>query len=74
VRRVLARAVERQWFPMFLWERFYPGGLDSSAVVAYARQHTKERLQCFSIDFGEQLAKEEGFERDFPYAERLPSI
>ena len=71
VRRVLATAVERQMVSDVPLGAFLSGGLDSSAVVAYARQRTTERLQCFTIDFGEQLAKEEGFERDFPYAERV---
>ncbi len=71
VRRVLATAVERQMVSDVPLGAFLSGGLDSSAVVAYARQHTAERLQCFTIDFDEQLAKEEGFERDFPYAERV---
>lgn len=71
VRRVLATAVERQMVSDVPLGAFLSGGLDSSAIVACARQHTTERLQCFTIDFGEQLAKEEGFERDFPYAERV---
>jgi len=71
VRRVLATAVERQMVSDVPLGAFLSGGLDSSAVVAYARQYTTERLQCFTIDFGERLAKEEGFERDFPYAERV---
>jgi asparagine synthase (glutamine-hydrolysing) len=29
---------------------FLSGGLDSSAVVALARQHTTDRLQCFNLD------------------------
>jgi asparagine synthase (glutamine-hydrolysing) len=71
VRRVLATAVERQMVSDVPLGAFLSGGLDSSAVVAYARQHATGRLQCFTIDFGEQLAKQEGFERDFPYAERV---
>jgi asparagine synthase (glutamine-hydrolysing) len=71
VRRVLANAVERQMVSDVPLGAFLSGGLDSSAVVAYARQHATGRLQCFTIDFGEKLAKEEGFERDLPYAERV---
>jgi asparagine synthase (glutamine-hydrolysing) len=71
VRRTLAAAVERQMVSDVPLGAFLSGGLDSSAIVAHARQHTSERLQCFTIDFGEQLAKEEGVERDFPYAERV---
>ena len=71
VRRVLAKAVERQMVSDVPLGAFLSGGLDSSAVVAYAREHASGRLQCFTIDFGEKLAKEEGFERDLPYAERV---
>jgi asparagine synthase (glutamine-hydrolysing) len=71
VRRVLAKAVERQMVSDAPLGAFLSGGLDSSAIVAYARQHATGRLQCFTIDFGEKLAKEEGFERDLPYAERV---
>jgi asparagine synthase (glutamine-hydrolysing) len=71
VRRVLAAAVERQMVSDVPLGAFLSGGLDSSAIVAYACQHTTERLQCFTIDFGVALAKEEGFDRDLPYAERV---
>lgn len=71
VREVLRRAVERQMVSDVPLGAFLSGGLDSSAIVAYARQHTAGRLQCFTIDFDEVLAKEEGLDRDFPYAERV---
>lgn len=71
VRRGLATAVERQMISDAPLGAFLSGGLDSSAIVAFARRHTQERLQCFTIDFGEEMAKEEGIERDFPYAERV---
>ncbi|MGB6233337.1 MAG: asparagine synthase (glutamine-hydrolyzing), partial [Candidatus Acidiferrales bacterium] len=71
VRETLATAVERQMVSDVPVGAFLSGGLDSSSIVAYARQHTTGRLQCFTIDFDEALAKEEGFERDFPYAERV---
>ena len=48
---------------------FLSGGLDSSAIVALARRHSSGRLQCFTIDFDESLAREEGFARDLPYAQ-----
>ena len=71
LRQTLAAAVERQMVSDVPLGAFLSGGLDSSAVVAFARKHTTERLQCFTIDFGERLAKEEGVERDLPYAERV---
>ena len=71
VRQALAKAVERQMVSDVPLGAFLSGGLDSSAIVAYAHQYATGRLQCFSIDGGEALAKEEGFERDLPYAERV---
>lgn len=70
VRQVLGAAVKRQMVSDVPLGAFLSGGLDSSAVVAYARQHTNERLQCFTIDFDEALAKKEGFCRDLPYAKQ----
>jgi asparagine synthase (glutamine-hydrolysing) len=71
VRRALAKAVERQMVSDVPLGAFLSGGLDSSAIVAHARQHTTGRLQCFTIDFDEALAKEEGFWPDLPYARRV---
>lgn len=71
VRRVLGEAVKRQMVSDVPLGAFLSGGLDSSAIVSHARKHTTERLQCFTIDFEEALAKEEGFCRDLPYAERV---
>jgi asparagine synthase (glutamine-hydrolysing) len=50
---------------------FLSGGLDSSSIVAFARQYTNQKLQCFTIDFDQELAKEEGFVSDLPYARRV---
>ena len=70
IRQRLATAVERQMISDVPVGAFLSGGLDSSAVVAFARQHSIARLQCFTIDFDPELAKQEGFVRDLPYAER----
>jgi asparagine synthase (glutamine-hydrolysing) len=43
------QAVGRQMVANVPVGAFLSGGLDSSAVVAFARQHTTERLQCFTI-------------------------
>jgi asparagine synthase (glutamine-hydrolysing) len=71
VQRVLAKAVERQMVSDVPLGAFLSGGLDSSAIVSYARRHAAGRLQCFTIDFGEAAAKREGFLRDLPCAERV---
>lgn len=71
VRQTLATAVERQMVSDVPLGAFLSGGLDSSAVVAYARDHAAGRLQCFTIDFDAVLARKEGFVRDLPYAERV---
>ena len=47
---------------------FLSGGLDSSAIVAFAREHTPDKLACFTIDYrggddGEMID-------DLPYARR----
>jgi asparagine synthase (glutamine-hydrolysing) len=47
------------------------GGLDSSAVVAFARRHAPDqRIQCFTIETAHSTA-EEGFVDDLPYAQRV---
>jgi asparagine synthase (glutamine-hydrolysing) len=71
VRRTLAEAVKRQMVSDVPLGAFLSGGLDSSAIVAYAREHVNGRLQCFTIDFGQVLAKKEGLESDLPYAESV---
>jgi len=71
VRRSLATAVERQMVSDVPLGAFLSGGLDSSAIAAFARRHATGRLQCFTIDFDAEQARQEGFVRDLPYAERV---
>jgi asparagine synthase (glutamine-hydrolysing) len=68
VRGALDRAVGRQMLADVPVGAFLSGGLDSSAVVALARRHTSERLQCFTIDLGGMGLREEGLTDDLPYA------
>jgi asparagine synthase (glutamine-hydrolysing) len=50
---------------------FLSGGLDSSAVVAFARQHEQtEPLRCFTMTFSEGRLASEGPPDDLPYARR----
>ncbi len=71
VRASLATAVDRQMISDVPLGAFLSGGLDSSAIVAFARRHCAGRLQCFTIDFDAALAREEGMVRDLPYAQRV---
>jgi asparagine synthase (glutamine-hydrolysing) len=73
VRAALDTAVRRQMVADVPVGAFLSGGLDSSAVVAYARRHAPQRrLQCFTIETAHSTA-EEGFVDDLPYARRVAS-
>ena len=51
---------------------FLSGGLDSSAVVAFARNmFDKRRMQCFTIGFADDSMQKEGFVDDLPYAKEV---
>ena len=62
------RAVERQMVADVPVGAFLSGGLDSSAVVAFARENAAD-LQCFTIR--QAGGAEEGVTDDLPYAERV---
>ncbi|UVN45734.1 asparagine synthase (glutamine-hydrolyzing) [Pseudomonas mosselii] len=66
-------AVQRQLVSDVPLGSFLSGGLDSSAIVAFAAEETrdKERLQCFSIRVDNGSTANEGFADDLPYAERV---
>ena len=70
-REVLSRAVERQMVADVPVGAFLSGGLDSSAVVAFARRHIGDgALRCFTIAFSEGRTATEGVADDLPYARR----
>ncbi|HEV8499247.1 MAG TPA: asparagine synthase (glutamine-hydrolyzing) [Gemmatimonadaceae bacterium] len=70
-RDVIAAAVERQMVADVPVGAFLSGGLDSSAVVAFAREHEQaEPLRCFTIGFSEGKTASEGVADDLPYARR----
>jgi asparagine synthase (glutamine-hydrolysing) len=50
---------------------FLSGGLDSSSVVAFARDATAESLRCFTIGFTDDVARKEGMAADLPHARRV---
>jgi asparagine synthase (glutamine-hydrolysing) len=49
---------------------FLSGGVDSSAVVAFAARHAR-RLPCFTMRFTSGETAAEGFADDLPYARRV---
>jgi asparagine synthase (glutamine-hydrolysing) len=65
------QAVRRQLVADVPVGAFLSGGLDSSAVVAMMRKvQPEQRIQCFSIGFGDE-ADNEGNPADLPYARRV---
>jgi asparagine synthase (glutamine-hydrolysing) len=71
-------AVERQMVSDVPLGAFLSGGLDSSAVAAFAQQYREKegagisgRLQCFSIEVEDGSTASEGFADDLPYARRV---
>ena len=70
VEQSVRTAVERQMVADVPVGAFLSGGLDSSAVVAFAKQIQPDvRLQCFTI--GLKDGGEEGFSEDLPYAKKV---
>lgn len=61
----LRRAVHRQMVADVPVGAFLSGGLDSSSIVAFAREHNPD-IRCFTIET--TGAREEGFVDDLPYA------
>lgn len=69
---LLRRAVQRQMVADVPVGAFLSGGLDSSAVVAFAREHAgQSKLQCFTIANSEGESEREGWADDYPYAQRV---
>lgn len=64
----LRDAVHRQMIADVPVGAFLSGGLDSSAVVAFAREHAPD-IKCFTID--PTGGPEEGTPDDLPYARRV---
>lgn len=62
----LRSAVHRQMISDVPVGAFLSGGLDSSAIVAFARE-VKPDIQCFTIDV--RMLGSEGFSDDLPYAQ-----
>jgi len=71
VRESLRTAVHRQMVADVPIGAFLSGGVDSSAVVAFAREVSLGRLQCFTIDIGSKDAAADGITPDLPYARAM---
>lgn len=70
VRREVESAVDRQMVADVPVGAFLSGGLDSSAVAAFASKRTgSSRLQCFTIEA--PTGVEAGFIDDLPFAQRV---
>ena len=69
VREAVRTAVHRQMVADVPVGAFLSGGLDSSAVVAFAREAAPDtRLQCFTIAMDSKGEHQEGMVSDLPYA------
>ena len=70
-RAALKTAVERQMLSDVEVGAFLSGGLDSSAIVAFAREHSQARnLRCFTIDYGANDEEAREMVSDLPFARR----
>ncbi|MBI3793120.1 MAG: asparagine synthase (glutamine-hydrolyzing) [Nitrospinae bacterium] len=70
--RRLEKAVERQMMSDVPVGAFLSGGLDSSAVVAFAQKYSNGRkTKCFTIEYDAKSSKEDGFAPDLPYAKLM---
>jgi asparagine synthase (glutamine-hydrolysing) len=75
VRRSVREAVQRQMVADVPVGAFLSGGLDSSAVAAFAQQAMgSQKLQCFTIGFRDDAFEREGFADDLPYAEKVAGL
>ena len=69
-------AVQRQMVSDVPLGAFLSGGLDSSAIAAFAQKHVAagSKLQCFSIRLLGEAIGDEGFADDLPYARRVADV
>jgi asparagine synthase (glutamine-hydrolysing) len=65
------KAVERQLLSDVPVGFFLSGGLDSSIIVAKAKELTGKKLQCYTIDTELDRNNKEGFANDLHYAKKV---
>ncbi len=70
LREKIHEAVRRQMVSDVPVGAFLSGGVDSSAVVAVAKQKT-DTLHCFTIGFENSKGLFDGFAEDLPYAKKV---
>ncbi len=70
LREKIREAVHRQMVSDVPVGAFLSGGVDSSAVVAFAKQKT-DILHCFTINFENSKGQFEGFSEDLPFAKKV---
>ncbi len=72
VQEALKTAVSRQMVADVPVGAFLSGGLDSSSVVAFAKEFsTSAKVQCFTIGIKGQELAAEGMTEDLPYAQKV---
>jgi asparagine synthase (glutamine-hydrolysing) len=71
VREQVGLSVRRQMVADVPVGAFLSGGLDSSSVVAFAREAAGGPLRCFTIGFSDPAARKEGMAEDLPHARRV---
>lgn len=71
VRETVKQAVERQMVADVEVGSFLSGGLDSSSIAAFANQMTDKKLQCFTMDYRQDVGSSGEMENDLPYARRV---
>lgn len=72
LKRTLAQSVEQQMVSDVPVGAFLSGGLDSSAVVSYARNSSPDgNIQCFTIASDYQESRRDGRTEDLPYARQV---
>ncbi len=72
-RERLGRAVERQMLADVEVGAFLSGGLDSTSIAYFARQHAQGNLRCFTIGYREKPGEAGEMVADLPYARRAAS-
>lgn len=75
-RHFLQNAVRRQMVSDVPVGAFLSGGLDSSAIVAFASKYSKtgQKFPCFTIGFKDKAFEQEGYVPDLPYAKEVAKL